>query len=208
MSYKIAAEANEQGCCSLWSVPFPWISSLKYLNNLARSLKGTQSNNRPMPDDYLLQVIEYKINGEKLINNTTTLRIPLEQIFLRRMHAVTEALNNRFDKGLVFDFNESQNVLSLFRAKEDTYVLRLREVTMANNNPIYTYSNNGMFRNNKVFRPDAMRCRDLKGYNPPSTKNCMSSWLGQQRWRLRYLWWKMEKMVLVAWSIGHQYWHC
>ena len=37
---------------------------------------------------------------------------------------------------------------------------------MANNNAIYTYSNNGMFRNNKVFRPDAMRCRDLKGYNP------------------------------------------
>ena len=166
VSYKIAAEANEQGCCSLMECTFPWISSLKYLNNLARSLKGTQSNNRPMPDDYLLQVIEYKINGEKLINNTTTLRIPLEQIFLRRMHAVTEALNNRFDKGLVFDFNESQKRFVITRAKEDTYVLRLREVTMANNNPIYTYSNNGMFRNNKVFRPDAMRCRDLKGYNP------------------------------------------
>lgn len=166
LSYKIQADPQEQGCCSLMECTFPWISSLKYINNLSRSLKGTQSNNKPMPEDYVLQVIEYKINGEKLISGTTTLRIPLEEIFLRRMHAITEALNNRFNKGLVFDFNESQKRFVITRAKEDTYVLRLREITMANNNPIYTYSNSGMFRNNKVFRPDAMRCRDLKGYNP------------------------------------------
>ncbi|MEZ4817242.1 MAG: hypothetical protein R2776_04635 [Flavobacteriaceae bacterium] len=165
VSYKIAAEASEQGCCSLMECTFPWISSLKYLNNLSRSLKGTQSNNRPMPDDYVLQVIEYKINGEKLISGTTTLRIPLGQIFLRRMHAITEALNTRFNKGLVFDFNESQKRFVITRAKEDTYVLRLREISMGNSNPVYTYSNSGMFRNNKMFRPDAMRCRDLKGYN-------------------------------------------
>lgn len=165
VGYKIAAEATEQGCCSLMECTFPWISSLKYLNNLSRSLKGTQSNNRPMPDDYVLQVIEYKINGEKLISGTTTLRIPLGQIFLRRMHAITEALNTRFNKGLVFDFNESQKRFVITRAKEDTYVLRLREISMGNSNAVYTYSNNGMFRNNKVFRPDAMRCRDLKGYN-------------------------------------------
>ena len=166
VGYKIPAEANEGGCCSLMECTYPWISSLKYMNNLSRSLKGTQSNNKPMPEDYLLQVIEYKINGEKLISGTTTIRIPLGQIFLRRMHAVTEALNNRFNKGLVFDFNESQKRFVITRAKEDTFVLRVREVSMANNNAIYTYSNNGMFRNNKVFRPDAMRCRDLKGYNP------------------------------------------
>lgn len=166
VSYKIPAEASEGGCCSLMECTYPWISSLKYMNNLSRSLKGTQSNNKPMPEDYVLQVIEYKINGEKLISGTTTIRIPLGQIFLRRMHAVTETLNNRFNKGLVFDFNESQKRFVITRAKEDTFVLRVREVSMANNNAIYTYSNNGMFRNNKVFRPDAMRCRDLKGYNP------------------------------------------
>tara|TARA_R110002074_G_scaffold14788_1_gene50977 strand:- start:73515 stop:76172 length:2658 start_codon:yes stop_codon:yes gene_type:complete len=166
VSYKIPAEASEGGCCSLMECTYPWISSLKYMNNLSRSLKGTQSNNKPMPEDYVLQVIEYKINGEKLISGTTTIRIPLGQIFLRRMHAVTEALNNRFNKGLVFDFNESQKRFVITRAKEDTFVLRIREISMANNNATYTYSNNGMFRNNKVFRPDAMRCRDLKGYNP------------------------------------------
>ncbi|MBL4663803.1 MAG: hypothetical protein JKY22_09690 [Flavobacteriaceae bacterium] len=136
------------------------------MNNLSRSLLGTQSSNKAMPKDYTLQVIEYKINGERLITGTTTMRIPLQQIFLRRMHAVTEALNNRFDKGVVFDYNESQKRFVITRAKEDSYVIRFREVTMSNNNAIYTYSNNGMFRNNKTFRADAMRCRDLKGYNP------------------------------------------
>ncbi|MEZ4875160.1 MAG: hypothetical protein R2793_06860 [Flavobacteriaceae bacterium] len=165
VGYKIAPEASEGGCCSLMECTYPWISSLKYMNNLSRSLKGTQSRNKPMPDDYILQVIEYTINGEKLISGTTTLRIPLGQIFLRRMHAVTEALNNRFSKGVVFDFNESQKRLVITRAKEDSYVIRLREISMGNSNPVYTYSNSGMFRNNKVFRPDAMRCRDLKGYN-------------------------------------------
>ena len=166
LSYKVVADATEQGCCSLMECTYPWISSLKYMNNLSRSLLGTQSRNKPMPENYVLQVIEYRINGERLINGTTTLRIPLEEIFLRRMHAVTEALNNRFDKGVVFDFNESQKRFVITRAKEDTFVIRLREISLANNNAIYTYSNSGMFRNNKVFRADAMRCRDLKGYNP------------------------------------------
>jgi hypothetical protein len=165
LSYKIAPASDEQGCCSLMECTYPWISSLKYMNNLSRSLKGTQSRNRPMPQTYVLQVIEYKINGQALINNTTTLSIPLGQIFLRRVHAVTEALNNRFSSGVVFDFNESQKRLVITRAKDDTFTIRLREISMANNNPIYTYSNTGMFRNNKVFRLDAMRCRDLKGFN-------------------------------------------
>ena len=166
LPYKIAEKVEEQSCCSLMECSYPWISSLKYLNNLARSTKGTQSRNKAMPQNYILQCIEYKINGQSLLNRTTTLTIPLKEIFLRRMHAVTEALNNRFDKGVVFDFNESQKRFVITRAKEDTFTIRFKDATMAVNNPVYTYSNKGMFRNNKVFRPDAMRCRNLKKYNP------------------------------------------
>lgn len=162
ISNKISAAAD--GCFSLMECTYPWISSLKYMNNLSRSLKGTQSRRSAMPKNYILQIIEYRINGEPLINTTTTITIPLEQIFLRRIHAVTEALNKKFDKGVVFDFNESQKRLVITRAKEDTYTIRLREISQANSNAIYTYSNSGMFRNNKIFRPDAMRCRDLKSY--------------------------------------------
>jgi hypothetical protein len=119
-----------------------------------------------MPKNYRIQIVEYRINGERLINGTVIVSVPLSQIFLRRMHAVTDALNQRFPEGVVFDFNESQKRFVITRAKEDSYVIRLRDITQAVNNPVYTYSNTGMYRNNKVFRPDAMRCRDLKSYNP------------------------------------------
>jgi len=164
LDYKIPTSGN-QNCCSLMECTYPWISSLKYLNNLSRSIKGTQSKNKPMPQEYVLRVIEYKINGQSLIDRTVTISIPLEEIFLRRIHAITEALNTRFDKGVVFDFNESQKRFMITRAKEDTFVIRLQDSTLTNN-AVYTYSNFGMFRNNRNFRPDAMRCRDLRGYNP------------------------------------------
>ncbi|AHW62209.1 hypothetical protein SAMN05444285_101175 [Draconibacterium orientale] len=166
LPYRIIEETAQNDCCSLMECTYPWISSLKYLNNLARSTKGTQSRNKVMPKEYVLQVVEYRINRQNLINGTTTIRIPLQQIFLRRIHAITEALNTRFDKGVVFDFNESQKRFVITRAKEDSFVIRLRDVTLNYSNPIYTYSNKGMFRNNLVFRADAMRCRDLKKYNP------------------------------------------
>lgn len=165
LSYKIA-EDKEQDCCSLMECSYPWISSLKYLNNLARSLKGTQSRTKLMPQNYILQVVEYKINGQALIDNPIRVSIPLQDIFKRRIHAITEALNKRFNKGVVFDFNESQKRFLVIRAKEDRFTIRLRDITYGGQGAIYTFSNNGMFRNDLVFRADAMRCRDLKEYNP------------------------------------------
>ncbi|HYQ57023.1 MAG TPA: hypothetical protein VEP89_06710 [Draconibacterium sp.] len=166
LPFRVAEESAQHNCCSLMECTYPWISSLKYLNNLARSTKGTQSRNKIMPKEYVLQILEYRINGQNLLSaRGTTIRIPLQQIFFRRIHAITEALNTRFDKGVVFDFNESQKRFVIVRAKEDSFVIRLRDITLNYSNPIYTYSNNGMFRNNLVFRADAMRCRDLKKYN-------------------------------------------
>jgi hypothetical protein len=166
IDYKIIATQNEQSCCYLTECSYPWISSLKYINNLSRALTGTFSISRPFAQEYTLQVLEYTINGHKLINIPTTIRIPMQQVHLRRIHAITDALNKRFDKGVVFDFNESQKRFLIIRAKEDHFTIRFRDLTHPVNNPVYTYSNNGMFRNNVIFRPDAMRCRDLKEYKP------------------------------------------
>lgn len=163
--YRVVAELGHQDY-SLMECSFPWISSLKYLNNLARSTKGTQSRNMVMPKYYKLQVLEYRINGQNLINDGITISIPLQKIFLRRIHAITEALNARFGSGLVFDFNESQKRFVITRVKEDSFVLRLRDVTLGATNPIYSYSNKGMLRNNNVFRKNAMLCRDLRKYKP------------------------------------------
>nr|WP_319266272.1 hypothetical protein [uncultured Draconibacterium sp.] len=166
LPYRVLEELAQHDCCSLMECTYPWISSLKYLNSLARSTKGTQSRNKIMPTEYVLQILEYRINGQNLLGSRgTIIRIPLRQIFLRRIHAITEALNTRFSSGVVFDFNESQKRFMITRAKEDSFVIRLRDITLSYQNPIYTYSNKGMFRNNLVFRADAMRCRDLKKYN-------------------------------------------
>ncbi len=165
LSYKIS-ESNKQDCCSLMECSYPWISTLKYLNNLARSINGTQSRTKFMPKNYVLEIVEYKINGEALIDYPVQVPISLQDIYKRRMHAVTEEMNTRFKRGVVFDFNESQKRFLIIRAKEDRYTIRLRDITFNRNGAIYTFSNNGMFRNDLVFRADAMRCRDLKEYNP------------------------------------------
>lgn len=164
VSYRIPGEA-EFNCCPVRECTFPWISTLKYMNNLARSLKGTQSRNKLMPRNYILQVIEYRINNHSLVNQPLILSVPLSQIFLRRMHAVTDALNHAFPEGVVFDFNESQKRFVITYGKNDQFLVRLRDATQNLNNPVYTYSNNGMFRDNKLLRSNAMICRDILQYN-------------------------------------------
>ncbi len=164
--YRITEEKKEQKCIYLTECTYPWISSLKYLNNLSRSLKGTQSHHRMMPQEYRLQVVSYKINGYDLIRRPATVSVPLQEIYRRRVHAITEALNKRFDKGLVFDFNESQKRFVIISAKDDSFSVRFRDVTFRADSPVYTFSDKGMFRNDRIFRPDAMRCRNLKGYDP------------------------------------------
>lgn len=183
ISYKIAAESGGVGCCKLVECSYPWISSLKYINNLSRSLLGTQSSNKLMPKEYVLNILSYKINGQPLINSQQVIRIPLEDIFLRRMHAVTAALNNRFPEGVVFDFNEDQKRLLITKAKDDTFAIRFKESSIDSKNAVYSYTNTGLFRNNKVFRLKSMACRDIDGakasfyrslhkqYNPSVTKD-------------------------------------
>lgn len=171
LSYKAEITEGAGGCCTLRECSYSWISSLKYLNNLARSLKGTQSVNRPMPQNYILNVVEYSINGTKLINTTVQIVIPMWHIFNRRMHAITEALNNRFHDGLVFDYNEADKRFLITCAKDDTFKIRFQESTMKADNPTYTYSPNGMFRNNKVFRQRMMKCREIRAYSPSFYKN-------------------------------------
>ncbi|GAA3630102.1 hypothetical protein [Flavivirga jejuensis] len=166
LSYKIAPESGGIGCCKLIECSYPWISSLKYLNNLSRSLLGTQSKNMLMPQEYVFTVLSYKINGQPLISSQQIIRIPMGEIFLRRMHAVTAALNNKFPEGVVFDYNEDQKRLLIIRAKDDTFSIRLKESSLNTDNAVYSYSNNGMFKDNKVFRPKSMICRDIDGAKP------------------------------------------
>jgi len=164
LSYKIAPETGSGiGCCKIVECSYPWISSLKYMNNLSRSLLGTQSSNVLMPKDYVITIFNYKINSVPLVNSQRTIRIPLDQIFLRRMHAVTAALNNAFPEGVVFDFNEDQKRLLVIKAKDDTFSIRLKESSLNSSNPVYSFTDKGMYKANKTFRPKSMICRDIDG---------------------------------------------
>jgi|GEM_PF-908776 len=171
LNYKASINETGGGCCTLRECSYPWISSLKYLNNLSRSLKGTQSVNKAMPQNYILNVVEYTINGNRLINTTVPIVIPIWSIFNRRMHAITEALNNRFHEGVVFDYNEKEKKFLITYAKDDTFKIRFQEATLNSDNPTYTYSPNGMFRNNKVFRQKMMTCKELRTYSASFYKN-------------------------------------
>jgi len=169
------------GCCELVECTYPWISSLKYLNNLSRSLNGTQSKEQSMPKNYVLRVIKYEINDVSLKSGQSfeDIVIPMSQIFLRRMHAITEAMNTKYPKGLVFDFNESQKRFMITRPKHDKFVLEVQDMTLSSIGtgslqPKYTYSSSGMYRQplRKIYgsdtthRPFVMICRDLRNYNP------------------------------------------
>lgn len=143
---------------------YPWISSLSYLNNLARSLRGTPKRGGAQPTHYRLIVSEYRINGQQLTAGPTEVFISLEDILYRRMHAVTEALNIRFPNGLVFDYNEQLKRFVIIRAYDDEFTITFADNTMTVNKPAFTYRQDGMFRADRVFRLDAIRSQERRRY--------------------------------------------
>ncbi|WP_375582466.1 hypothetical protein [Cyclobacterium xiamenense] len=145
---------------------YPWISSLKYLNNLSRSLKGSRRRSGLQPEHYRLVVQDYRINGHRMISGPVTLLIPLEAIFNRRMHAITEVLNERFPNGLVFDFDESLKRLVISRAYDDRYEVSFADTTLSINSPLYTYTQDGMVKSDQTFRLQAVRCEEVRKYRP------------------------------------------
>ncbi|WP_209328733.1 hypothetical protein [Lunatimonas salinarum] len=143
---------------------YPWISTLNYLNNLARSLRGTPRRVGVTPKVYRLVIREYSINGVSQIAGTTEILVPLEQILMRRMHAITEALNRRFPAGLVFDFNEDLKRFVIIRAYDDQFRVTFADTTLSLSAPAFTYTQDGMFRSDRQFRLNALRSEEIRRY--------------------------------------------
>jgi len=163
LGYRYKKEAD-LFCCTIRECSYPWISSLKYLNNLTRSQKGTKKF-KVIPKNYKLQILEYRINETSFVKGIETIEVPMKQIAKRRMHAITDALNLRYPQGLVFDFNESQKRFVITCSGKDKFLLRVRDATMSNSSPVYAYSQTGMLKNNRTHRTDAMICREIIRYN-------------------------------------------
>jgi hypothetical protein len=167
LGYKLMAGETEQ-CCKIEECSYPWISSLKYLNNLSRSLKGTQSRRVPMPKNYRLLIGQYSINGISLIGQSVELAIPLADVFRRRMHVVVEKLNEKFPTGLVFDFDQQNKQFKIKKLKDDSFVFSVKDITLSNNSPVYTYTDKSFMRNSRMFRAKDISCTvvnmHLKGF--------------------------------------------
>ncbi|EON78225.1 hypothetical protein ADIS_1422 [Lunatimonas lonarensis] len=160
---------------------YPWISTLSYLNNLARSLRGTPRRVGVMPRFYRLIVREYSINGVSQIAGITELLVPLEEILVRRMHAITDALNRRFPAGLVFDFNEQLKRFSIVRAFDDQFRITFADTTLSLNAPAFTYTEEGMFRSDRQFRINAIRNEERRRYRESTYRQLQSEFAPENK---------------------------
>jgi len=149
---------NGLGCCTIKGCSYPWISTLRYINNLSRSLRGTQSERIDMPTHYKLSIKKYAINGVNLITDKVTISIPLDQILARRLHVVMETLNTRFPTGLLFDFIEEEKKLRIMRLEKDVFEFEVQDITLSIRTPIYTFTENGVLKNGKVFSSNKITC--------------------------------------------------
>lgn len=160
LSYKYRAEQAES-CCKISECSYPWISSLKYLNNLSRSLRGTQSRRQLMPRFYRLFISQYSVNGISLISQPLEIAIPLEEIFNSRIHAVTRKLNERFPTGLVFDFDQKSKLLKIKKLRDDTFTFMIKDITTSNTSPVYTYTEKAFLRNSRIIQAKDVVCSDV-----------------------------------------------
>jgi hypothetical protein len=175
IDYKITND-NDLSCCTIVECMYPWISSLKYINNLSRSLKGTPSRVKAMPTHYVLNIRRYSINGVDLINKPLVLRIPLNnEIFLRRLHVVMEKINLQFPAGLVFDFIEEQKKLKIIKLDKDNFIFEVQDITLNSNSPVYKFTETGITRNNRSYRVAQITCSVVNAYKQDIYKNLQSS---------------------------------
>lgn len=176
VDYKITSD-NEMGCCTIVECMYPWISSLKYINNLSRSIKGTESRVKAKPTHYVLNVRKYSINGVNLINSPVIIRIPLDnEIFLRRLHVVMEKINLRFPSGLVFDFIEEQKKLKITKLEKDNFVFEVQDITLTNSSPVYKLTETGITRNNRSYKVSGITCSIVNAYQEDIYKKLQSNY--------------------------------
>ena len=176
VDYKVATE-DSLSCCTIVECMYPWISSLKYINNLARSLKGTQSRVRAMPTHYVLNIRKYSINGVNLITNPVTIRVPLnDEVFLRRLHVVMEKINQRFPTGLVFDFIEEQKKLKITKLEKDIFVFEVQDITLSTSSPVYALTQSGITRNNRNYLAKGITCSIVNAYQEDIYKKLQSNY--------------------------------
>lgn len=176
IDYKVTNE-EDLSCCTIIECMYPWISSLKYINNLSRSIKGTASRVKAKPTHYRLNIRKYSINGVNLITNPVIISIPLDnEIYIRRLHVVMEKINLRFPSGLVFDFIEEQKKLKITKLEKDNFVFEVQDITLTNSSPVYKLTETGITRNNRSYKVSGITCSIVNAYQEDIYKKLQSNY--------------------------------
>lgn len=149
---------NGLGCCTIMGCLYPWISTLRYINNLSRSIRGTKSKQVNLPTHYKLSVKKYAINGVNLITDNVEVSIPIDQILVRRLHVVMETLNTKFPTGLLFDFIEEEKKVKIMRLEKDTFEFEVQDITLSRYTPTYNFTESGVTKNGKVYSSNKITC--------------------------------------------------
>lgn len=172
----IVAEDDGIGCCTIIECLYPWISSLKYINNLSRSLRGTQSSVKAMPTHYNLNIRKYSINGVNLITSPVVIRIPLADIFIRRLHVVMERINMQFPTGLIFDFIEEEKKVKIMKLDKDKFEFEVQDISLTGVNPVYKFTETGITRNGKAYRVAGITCSVINAHHEDIYKKIHSNY--------------------------------
>jgi hypothetical protein len=75
-----------------------------------------------------------------------------------------ETLNNLFPTGLLFDFIEEEKKLRIMRLEKDVFEFEVQDITLSKSAPIYTFTENGVTKNGKVFSTNKITCAIINSH--------------------------------------------
>ncbi len=204
IKHKIHPETDLLG--RIEETSYPWISSLKYINNLVRSINDKKAPLQKRHSNYVLRISQYKINDTHLISNKyVDISISTKKMLTGRLHSVMNELNNHFDAGVVFEYDQRSKCVKIKRLIQDSFAISIQDITQNHNTPVYTYTHKGLKRGNNTTHLEAYsNTRELKPHHPVFYKSLHLKYDpllkddDYKAWYTKWEEWEVLKNKLVA----------
>lgn len=148
---------NEEANYPVEACEYKWISSAKYLRNIARPKKDVPITER----SYKLAISKYQIEGAELVKGgrSRTVSVPIKELKVYGMRAIADYLNQAFPTGLVFDTTKREDYITIKKFAGQQFQLEISEV---GNRDKYLFDKDGRKKLNTGNNPNyykAAQCR-------------------------------------------------
>ncbi len=150
------SQSTTSDCCEVKTCSYPWISTLKYINNLTRVVNTDHAKKYSY---YKLRISEYTIMDHQLVKAARDIYIPLEKVLISRMHIVASELNKAFPGGIVFDYDEQNKRMNITHFKKHQFFFTIQDITQNTKTPKYTYTEKTVLRDNKPYSYGKVICK-------------------------------------------------